>query len=328
LIFNQKILITGGGSIGQRHLRNLITLGVKDIGVVDIKKDKCLKMERLYKVRTYADFETAVEDKKWSAVFVCTPPASHILIAARAVRRNIPVFIEKPLAHDLKGVKKLARAIKARKIAAMVGCNLRFHPALKKIAVMLEKKVLGKVWGVRAEFGQYLPDWHPWEDYRKGYSAQKKMGGGILLDAIHEIDYLYWMFGDIAKVKAMAEKISDLEIDSEDYAEIVLKFKNGAIGAIHLDYLQRAASRSLKIIGEKGTINANLRSGEIKYFLADDKKWRIKKIKHFDYGKTYIDEIKYFLDCMARNKMPEISTIGDAERVLEIALLAKKSSKL
>lgn len=324
--YPQKILIVGGGSIGKRHARNLLALGLKDIAVADIKEERRREVEKLYDVRTFADFKSALTNSEWNAVFICTPPASHIALALEAVRNNIPVFIEKPLSYGLGGVSALTYLIKKKNIPVMVGCNLRFHPLLKEIKRMLEVKTVGTVWGARAEFGQYLPDWHSWEDYRGGYSAQKKLGGGIVLDAIHEIDYLCWLFGDVLKVRSAVEHISNLEIDTEDYAEIILKFQNGVIGEIHLDYLQREASRTLKIIGERGTITADLRVGKLSLFLAAHKKWRETSIKNFDYGKTYIDEARYFLKCVAQMQMPKVSSVDEARRALQIALNAKRKS--
>lgn len=321
-----KILIIGAGSIGQRHLRNLMYLGIKDIAVLDINEKKLREVEKKYKIKTYKNLKTSLREK-WNAVFICTFSSSHIKIALEVAEKRSPIFIEKPLSNNLKDVSVLLKKVKKSNIPVMIGYNLMFHPQIEDIRKILKDKKLGKIWGVRAEFGRYLPGWHSREDYRKGYSAQRKLGGGVVLDCIHEIDYLYHLFGKVKKIFALTEKISNLEINTEDYAEMIFWFKNSLIGEIHMDYLQRIPSRNLKIIGERGTLIWDLMSAELKYFLVKDKKWFFKKINNFDYNQTYIKEIKYFLDCLKNNKRPQ-SGIDRGYETLKIALAVKKSAKL
>lgn len=321
-----KILIIGGGSIGQRHLRNLNKLGVKEIGVLDINQEKLRELAKKYQVKIYENLTSALREK-WNAVFICTSPSNHIEIALKAAEERTPIFIEKPLSNNLRNIQILIKKIKKYKIPVMLGYNLRFHPQIQEIKAILKENILGKIWGVRAEFGQYLPDWHSWEDYRRGYSAQKKLGGGIILDCIHEIDYLCWLFGKAEKVFAFAKKISNLEIDTEDYAEITLLFKNNIVGQIHMDYLQKDYSRNLKIIGEKGTLSWDLKKNELKYFLIKDNKWHINILKNFDFNQTYLKEVKYFLDCIKNNKIPQ-PDINVGYQTLKIALAIKKSARL
>ncbi len=252
--FNQKsILVVGVGSIGQRHIRNLKTLGVGTIAVCDISKEKLEQVVKEYQVKVFDNLQTALAEK-WDGVLICTPSSSHIEIATEVAQKNIPLFIEKPLADNLEQAESFYNLIKEKDLPVMIGYNLSFHPQFKKIKQLLEQGIIGKVWGVRAEFGQYLPDWHPEADYQTEYSAQKRLGGGVVLDDVHEINSLYELFGGVNQVFAFANKVSDLKIDTEDYAEMIFWFENGVVGQIHMDYLQRDASRWLKIIGEKGTI--------------------------------------------------------------------------
>ena len=322
---SQKILIIGGGSIGQRHLRNLLALGFKDIFVADINKKKLDEIEKQYKIKIFIDYRNALKEN-WDAVFICTPPVFNIKIASEilsAEKNKCAIFIEKPLSNNLAGVPSLIKKAQKYRVPIMIGYNLRFHPLIIKTKDILDKKLLGKIYCVRSEMGQYLPDWHPWEDYRRGYSANKKLGGGIVLDDIHDIDYLCWFFGDVNKVSGLVEKVSNLEINTEDYADIMFYFKNGVIGQMHMDYLQRAPSRSFKVIAEKGTLICDIVNRELKYFLAKDKKWHSYKLKNFDYNQTYVEEVKYFMDCAANNKIPE-SDIVNGYKTLKIALYAKE----
>ena len=320
-----KVLIIGGGSIGQRHLMNLKNLGIKKISVFDSDNKKRKEIEKKHRVNTYTNINLALKEN-WDIVFICTPPSTHIKIALKLIEKKVPIFIEKPLSNDLKNIPNLIKKINKYKIPVMIGYNLNFHPQIQEIKKILQKNILGKIWGSRVEYGQYLPDWRPCQDYKKSYSAQKKLGGGIVLDDIHEIDYLYYLFGKVNKIFGLVEKISNLKINTEDYAEIILWFKNGPVGEIHMDYLQRVASRNIKIIGEKGTLTLDLKKSELSYFLLKDKKWHVKKIKNFDYNQTYIREIKHFLKCIKNKKSPE-PNINRGYETLKIALAAKKSAR-
>lgn len=323
---NLKILVVGGGSIGVRHLKNLKALGIKELAVFDLDQKKLKEIGKKFRVQTFRDLKTALK-REWSAVFVCTPPSIHIGIALMALEKKTPLFIEKPLSHNLQNTQKLINKIRKYKIPAMVGYNLNFHPYFQRIREMLKNGLLGKVWGVRAEFGQYLPDWHPWEDYQKGYSAQKRLGGGIVLDDIHEIDCFYGLFGRVKKTFAFAGKISNLKIDTEDYAEIILWFESGVIGEIHMDYLQRDYSRNLKIIGEKGTILWDLKTKTLSWYLDSQKKWQSHCLKNFDNNQPYLEEVKHFLNCLEKGAKPEPG-IERGCQTLKIALSVKKSAKL
>ena len=126
-----------------------------------------------------------------------------------------------------------------------MGCNLRFYPPFKKIKQLIDKKIVGKPISIQVETGSYLPDWHPYENYRKSYAAKKELGGGILLTAIHEIDYLYWIFGEIKEVSSITGKFSNLKINSDDLSVSLIKFKNNLIGEMHLVFLKSQFFRSL-----------------------------------------------------------------------------------
>jgi len=303
--FNQKnILVVGAGSIGQRHIRNLETLGVGTMAVCDINQDKLEKVKQTYQVEVFDNLSSALEEQR-DAVFICTPSSSHIEIALRVAQKNIPLFIEKPLADNLEEAKYFYAQLKEKDLPVMIGYNLSFHPQFKKIKQMLEQGAIGKVWGVRAEFGQYLPDWHPNSDYTKEYSAQKSLGGGVVLDDVHEINSLYELFGEVNQVFALANHVSDLKIDTEDYAEMIFWFENGIVGQIHMDYLQRDASRWLKIIGENGTIYWDLKKSELKTFSVANNQWQVDTLDSFDFNQTYLLEIQHFFGSLDKGEKPQ-----------------------
>jgi predicted dehydrogenase len=192
---------------------------------------------------------------------------------------------------------------------------------------LLNEGAVGRVVAVRVEAGQYLPEWHPWEDYRNGYSARHDLGGGIILDGIHEIDYIRWLLGEVVAVACFAGKLSHLEIDTEDTAAILLRFENGTIGEVHLDYVQRAYSRSCHIIGDEGTIRWDYEAGEVRCYSAATGKWQvIPNPPDWKPNQMYMDEMEHFLNCLARKEEPLLD-VFEGRRVLEIALAAKASAE-
>jgi predicted dehydrogenase len=253
--------------------------------------------------------------------------SEHVETAINLANSGINLFIEKPLSNSFSNVKKLIRVVKKKKLVTMIGCNLRFHPCIKKIKEIISKNEIGKVISVHVENGSYLPDWHMYEDYRNSYAARKDLGGGVVLTCIHEIDYLYWFFGNVKEVFSITGKFSDLEIAVEDLSSILLRFRNGIIAEVHLDYFQNPAFRSCKIIGTKGTIYWDSNINSVKVYDVKKKRWGVKmKLKEFDENETYINEISHFLNCV-KNNSKTINTVEDGVKTLEIALAIKKASE-
>jgi predicted dehydrogenase len=209
----------------------------------------------------------------------------------------------------------------------MVGCNFRFHWGLVKVKEMLDGGRIGRAVFAHAEFGQYLPDWHPCEDYRRGYSAQKSLGGGIILDGVHELDYLHWLLGEFNEVYCRAGKVSQLEIDVEDTADFVLQMKSRAVATVHLDYIQRSYNRSLELVGEEGTILWSYQDNTVKLYTATEKNWQtFGKDAPYDANEMYVDEMKHFLRCIQGKEQPIVDG-REGKRILETALAAKESSR-
>ncbi len=203
------------------------------------------------------DVATSLErglEQRPDGVIVCTPPSTHVNLARRALDAMAHVFVEKPLAHSSEGVPELIDAAgRARRVLA-VGFNLRFLPSLRRVKALLDGKRIGTVFSARAEFGFYLPAWRPGRDYRENYAVRASEGGGILLDAIHELDYLGWLFGEPREIFCAAGHVSSLAGDTEDLAEVTIQFECGVLAQVHLDYLRRAYRRDLEVIGEDGVI--------------------------------------------------------------------------
>jgi predicted dehydrogenase len=321
-----RLLVVGCGSIGKRHIRNLKALKAGEIIAHDLQPERRHEVEREYEVKAYSDLKEALAQKP-DVALICTPTSHHIPPALSAARHGCHLFIEKPLSHSLDGVDELLHIVAEKGLITLVGCNMRFHPGIAKIKKLLENEAIGKVLCARVQAGQYLPDWHPGEDYRQGYSAKMSLGGGVILDDIHEIDYISWLLGEVSQIVCFSGKLSSLEIDTEDTAEILLWFKSGAIGEVHLDYTQRTYSRSCHIIGEEGTILWDFNDKQVKMYSARTEEWQpFPEEPDYDINQMYIEEMQHFIDCIEGKDTP-MSDLTQAKRVLEIALAAKKSAQ-
>ncbi|HVS36731.1 MAG TPA: Gfo/Idh/MocA family oxidoreductase, partial [Gemmataceae bacterium] len=271
-ITSRRFLVLGCGSIGKRHLGNLLSAGAGEVFGFDVRADRAEEVRRQYGVTAFTDLEQAFSTRP-DVVLVTAPTSFHVPLALQAAERGCHLFIEKPLSHSRDGVDQLLEVIRRKNLITLVGCNMRFHPGLMLVKRLVDEGAVGRIVAVRAEVGQYLPDWHTYEDYRQGYSARKVLGGGTILDAIHEISYTRWLMGPVHSVACFAGKLSHLEIETEDTAAVLVRYASGSLGEIHMDYVQRTYSRSCRVIGDGGTIHWDYVAGEVKVFRAGRKSW-------------------------------------------------------
>ena len=235
-------------------------------------------------------------------------------------------FVEKPLSHSMDKVDALVQEADQRGLVNMVGSNFKFHPIFIKMKEIMDSGVLGKITSARCQFGQYLPDWHPCEDFRSGYSARKDLGGGVLLDS-HELGYMAWFLGEVDEIFCFSGKTSSLEIQTEDTAEVLLRFDSGAIAEAHLDYTQRAYRRNYEFFGEKGTMTWDFNEGKIRLFLAVENSWReYPQPKSYDINLMYMEQMRHFISCAGSGEHT-VTDFKEGRKILQIILAAKKSSR-
>lgn len=319
-----KLIVVGCGSIGERHIRNLKSFLEGSIMACDLDKKRLAYIEKKYGVKVCTNYDEALSEGA-DCVLVCTPTNTHVELAKKALAAGCHVFIEKPLSNKLNGVDELIRLGKEKNKIIFIGFNLRFDKCLRKIKEWLDAGKIGKIVSVRAHFGYSFLRRKVGRDYREDYAGRKAMGGGVILDAIHEIDYLMWLIGEVDEVFCYSGKLSPLDIDVEDLAEVLLKFRNGAIGSIHLDFIQLPYCRSCRIIGYDGTIEWNFVDGVAKLYDAKSGKWQTYQ-GNADWDDMYLEEIKHFIKCVEGKEKPLLD--GElGKKALELALAAKNSSR-
>jgi predicted dehydrogenase len=305
---------------------NLIALNAGEILAFDVRTDRLREVESRFNVKVFDDLEKAWASNP-NVAFITVPTSLHVSLSQKAAEHGCHLFIEKPLSDRLEGVDQLLNTVRERNLVTLVGCNMRFRPGLITVKRLLEQKSIGQVVTARVEVGQYLPDWHPWEDYREGYSARRELGGGVILDAIHEIDYIRWMLGEVEMVACFAGKLSHLDIQTEDTAGILLRFADGMIGEVHLDYVQRVYSRSCHIIGDQGTIRWDETLGEVRWYSAVRGNWEvIADPPGWEFNQMYRNELSHFLRCLSGEERPVLD-VSEGKRVLEVALAARRSAE-
>ena len=280
-----------------------------------------------YNVKQFSSFKKSL-DQKPDVTFITNPTSLHIPAAIKAANSGSDLFIEKPLSNNLQGISKLQKIVNKNKLITFMGFNLRFLPILATLSDSIIHKGLGEIISIRAEVGQYLPEWHPNEDYSQNYSSSKSLGGGVILDLIHEIDYTKWLLRNdpITEVFCYSGTLSKLNIETEDIAEILLKTKK-TIVSIHMDYLQHPATRSCQVIGTKGKANIDITNNKGKIFDNYGGATEFYPNTYFEMNFTYQDELKHFFDCVAKRKKTKID-INEGKKLLELVLAIKKSSRL
>ena len=283
-----KILICGAGSAGIRHAKNLISLKHE---IAFYTKRKKISLNNKI-IKSFSKIKIAFQTFKPEIVFVTNETSKHINIALYAVKKSRAIFIEKPLTNRKNNIKKLVSIIKKKKIINMVGYMMRFHPAIKTIKKMVIKKKLGRIFHFYSEWGEYLPDWHKNENYKKSYAANKNLGGGAALTLSHDLDLAFYLFGEIKNTTISKTNVG-LGINAETSANIFIEFKNNISGLIHLDYLQKTRSRYLKIVGTRKIVEFFYDKNCIKIY--DYKKNVYKKFKKFKRNDMFLNQTKYFL---------------------------------
>lgn len=320
-----KILIAGLGSIGRRHLRNLQALGQRDI-LLYRTHHSTLADDELAGFPVETNLEAALEQQP-DAVIVSNPTALHLHVAQPAAERGIHLFLEKPISHSLAGVAEFRQAVQRSGSRVLVGYQFRFHPGLRRVKVLLEDGALGEPLSVQAHWGEYLPGWHPWEDYRQGYSARPDLGGGVILTLSHPLDYLRSLLGEVESLWALTSNHSDLDIPVEDTAEMGLQFANGVVGSVHLDYIQRPPAHWLEVIGTHGTLSWEYASGGVRLFRAGDEDWQqFPAPPGFERNHLFLEQMRHFM-ALVEDGIEPVCSLQDGIRALELALAAHTSAR-
>ncbi|MCE9639656.1 MAG: Gfo/Idh/MocA family oxidoreductase [Betaproteobacteria bacterium] len=322
-----KILVIGCGSIGRRHAAN--AAGLAEVAVFDANAALAQKCAQEIGARCFDKLADGLAWRPDGAV-VATPHHTHLAIAQQAIDAGADVLIEKPLSHSSTGVAAFLAAVKRSGKRVYVACNMRFHPGPSTLRKHLGG--IGKPLFARAHVGNYLPAMRPDADYRQLYAAKRDQGGGVVLDAIHEIDYLTWLFGPVRSVNCRADRISTLEIDTEDYAMLSLRHGGGMTSSAELDYLRRYKSRGCEIVGTDGTLlwQSDGKQPErclVRIYRQAAGAWEtLVDIADVDGGRPYVEQVREFMAALQGGDGGQLLAAELAAQELRVALAALQSA--
>jgi predicted dehydrogenase len=296
------ILFFGIGSIGKKHAQIL----KKNFSckLISYRTNKGVEKNNL-NIKEIYDLQLAF-DLNPDIAFITNPTYLHAESALECAKRNIHLFIEKPISHNLKLVDVLEKEILKRRLITYVSYNLRFHPVLEKIRAMIIQE---KPFEFNVKCSSYLPDWRPKQDYTWSYSVKKNLGGGVTLDLSHEFDYITWLFGEIKEMKGYCDKVSDLDMNCEDILEAELICKNGVKGSIHLDCFSKKAERFIKLTYRDKEIKADLLKNSIK--IITDKVDQTIPVK-CEKDETYKKQLDYFINQYYKKNANMMNNYSDA----------------
>lgn len=334
-----KVLVVGLGSVGQRHVRNLRTLLGSDVEIIGHRVRKLThvltegleietgsSVEEKYAVHTCEHLDQALALQP-RAVFVCNPSSHHLAVALSAARAGCHMLVEKPLSDKCDGVEELIGLVDQKRLVALVGYQMRFHPALQRARSLLEQRAIGRVLNVRVEVGEYLPAAHPYEDYRGTYAARSDLGGGVILSQSHELDYVYWLFGLPRRIFALGGHLSNLDIDVEDTASILMEcVVDGTPVPVHvsLDFVQRPPHQACQIVGDDGKIRLDFRTLTLELFDGRGDLTDCHTFTGFQRNQLFLNELMHFLACLRGEETPLV-TLRDGAQSLRMALAARRS---
>jgi predicted dehydrogenase len=330
-----RILIAGLGAIGQRHARNLRAKLGDELELLAYRRrrlpyviteslqlDRSRNVEAELGITAFENLDDALAVRP-DAVFVCTPSSQHLEVAQRAADAGCHLFIEKPVSHTLDGLDRLRGTVAAKGLVAVVGCQWRWHPSVLGLRGLLQagEECFGRLIDAEIEYREYLPDWHPYEDYRQSYAARADLGGGVVLTQIHDYDLAWWLFGPPRRVTATGGHLSDLDIEVEDTVDA--RLDGGAAPVrIRQTFAGRPPRRVIRVTGEDASATVDLLTGRVE---STDRSIATA-LTFADYPRNgmFMDVVENFLACVACEQ-PPTTPLEDGIEVLELALAVKDS---
>lgn len=318
----KHVLIIGSGSVGKRHARNLAALGCT-ISCSDPRSDRRSEMRaQLPLVGDFADEITAMSATSYDGVVIGSPPPFHVAQSARALSAGVPVLLEKPVCADLVSAEHLALTVARSQTALLLSYTWRWWLPLAEVRSILKSQAIGQLRHVHFHMSAHLADWHPWERYQDFFMAKRALGGGALLDESHWLDLMIWFFGMPAEVSGRIEKISDLEIETDDNVDLLLSYADGKRVTMHLDLYGRPHEKFIRFVGSNGTLLWTADPNRIA--VGRGQLWEQTDYTG-DRNDMFVAVAKEFLDVMNGGAV-RTCTVEDGVRVLRVIEAARTAS--
>lgn len=312
-----KFLICGMGSIGVRHFQNLKKLGHNDIILYSTGQSVYPDVQNIIaNTPRFSDINEALSHSP-DVCIIANPTSLHVETALLAAKHGCHLYIEKPLSHSLEGLEELNTIVDEKNLITLVTYQFRHHPHIRLLRdLLVDEDKFGRPLWVSAQWSEYLPDWHPWEDYKKGYSARKDLGGGVLLTQIHPLNYLSFIFGGLKKLTVLTQSTGSLGIDVEDIADIQIEFENAMTGVIHIDYLQKPRVHKMTIVTTSGRFEWDCHQNTLVFLNREGQQVSFPNEK-FERNDMFVEMLENYISCIKSGKQT-VCSIREATRELSL----------
>jgi predicted dehydrogenase len=322
----KHLLILGAGSVGKRHLRNFASLGA-DVSAMDPRMDRLEEARTEIALRsTFQSLDAALaQPRAFDGAVVCSPPSAHASQSIACLLAGLPLLIEKPLSPTLSSAREVAAAAKAAQVPVILGYTYRWWPPLADLGRALRAGDIGRPMSARCVMSAHLADWHPWERYQDFFMASASLGGGALLDESHFLDLMLWFFGTPSHVYARVEKLSDLQIDTDDNVDALLEYDSGLRVGIHLDLFGRPHEKSIRVGGERGSAEWTFDPNELRIGTTPEPVWRTQTYSN-QRNDMFIAVAREFLEALDGSAV-RTCTVEDGVKVLEVIEAMRSSSQ-
>jgi len=317
-------LIVGCGSIGQRHGRNLHSLGIDNIAALRSGSGSHKNTTPPFLRQEFLDLKEAQAFAP-DIVLVTNPTSLHLQTIDSLYEHTKAFFIEKPIDASSRGVPELLARVDRDSKVTFVGFNLQFHPVVREIERRLASDAIGEILSFQAQVGHWLPDWHPDEDHRQSYAARKELGGGVTLTLAHEIHLACALFGDVEEVTCRMPSFEALPLPVDVRSDLMVRHRTGCISQIHLDFVQRPLTRSGLIIGSLGTIRYDLAGGTFEVVTPEGGEQL--DLSSSDPNESYLAEMQTFLDCVRTRRKRHAHDLWQAAHTQAVIDAAFESAR-
>ena len=320
-----KFLVIGLGSMGKRRIRNLIALGIEEIAGVDPKADRRSDVAEKYGVIVFDSVETALLEFDPQVFIISTPPDLHMYYAYYAYERGISCFIEASVV-DADKIKQLSEQISNTALIMAPSCTMRYYPGPKKIKELIQANAIGKVLNINYQTGQYLPDWHPWEQIEEFYVSNRETGGAREIVPF-ELTWLNDIFGDVKALGCVKTKLTDMAADIDDIYHCLLRYDNNVLANMTVEVISRPkATREMRILGSAGEIVFSADANSVRYINTDMEEWQeypfdagTVESQYINPEEPYIAEMSAFLEAVrAKDRTLYPNSLDDDYAVLQI----------
>lgn len=316
LDLNKVVAVIGAGSIGERHIRNLWQLGYRNI-LVFRKRNLPFRDIADAKVEVLTDWDKLLQKKPYAAI-ICTPTSNHLGQAVELTSQGIHTLVEKPLSHSIEDLDNLRKVVSEGKSLLWVGYMMRHHPILKIIKEIISEKKYGNLISIQSRWAEYLPDWHPWEDYRQSYAAKRDMGGGVALTLSHDIDMVNWLSeSEVEKSQIYKNYRSQLAVDVESGAEIILQYKNGITAGVHLNFYEKSKERYLKLVFDNASLSVDFLEATLTTKTGTEKE--TQTFPNYERNQLFVDQLEAFMKKTTHFKISDsLRHISESQTIISI----------